>query len=131
PYVPPVQSWHDLPHSFPKMNLSRLKRRDAMFFATALFFVVAVLDRATSNALSLAAFYLFPILLVAWNCGRGWGLVFAVAAVGTQVVQATPQETPYLKPAHLYIAYASVLFEYVIVVVLTGMLRKLYNQERL
>lgn len=112
------------------MNLFRLKRRDAIFLGTALFLVVAVLDRATSYALSLAAFYLFPILLLAWNCGRGWGLVFAVGAVGTQVVQAMLQESPYVKPIHLYMAYANVLLEYVIVVVLTGMLRKLYNQER-
>jgi diguanylate cyclase (GGDEF)-like protein len=112
------------------MNLFRLKRRDAMFFGTALFLMVAVLDRATSNALSLAAFYLFPILLVAWNCGRGWGLVFAVAAVGTQVVPAMLQGTPPIKPVQLYIAHANVLLEYVIAVVLTGMLRKLYNQER-
>jgi diguanylate cyclase (GGDEF)-like protein len=112
------------------MNLFRLKRRDAMVLGTALFLLVAVLDWATSNALSLAAFYLFPILLVAWNCGRGWGLVFAVAAVGTQVVQAMPQGTPSIKPVQLYIAHASVLLEYVITVVLTGMLRKLYNQER-
>jgi predicted signal transduction protein with EAL and GGDEF domain len=112
------------------MNLFRLKRRAAMSFGTTLFFAVAVLDWATSNALSLASFYLFPILLVTWNCGRGWGLVFAVAAVGTQVVQAMPQVTPDIKPVHLYIAHANVLLEYVIVVVLTGMLRKLYNQER-
>jgi diguanylate cyclase (GGDEF)-like protein len=113
------------------MNLFRLKRRDAMLFGTALFVTVAALDRATSNALSLAAFYLFPILLVAWNCGRGWGLVFAVASVAAAVAQATLQENPYVKPVHLYIAYANVLLEYVIAVLLTGMLRKLYNQERL
>jgi diguanylate cyclase (GGDEF)-like protein len=112
------------------MNLFRLKRRDAMFFGIALFFVVAVLDRATSNAMSLAAFYLFPILLVAWNCGRGWGLVFAVGAVGIQIMQAIPHESAYVKPINLYIAYANVLLEYVIVVVLSGMLRKLYQQER-
>jgi diguanylate cyclase (GGDEF)-like protein len=56
--------------------------------------------------------------------------VFAVAALGTQVGQAMLQESPYVKPIHLYIAYANVLLEYVIAVVLTGMLRKLYNQER-
>src|ERR1700737_2694105 len=112
------------------MNPFRLKRRDAIFFGMALFLAVAVLDRATSNALSLAAFYLFPILLVAWNCGRGWGRVFAVGAVGTQVVQAMLQENPYAKPIYLYIAYANVLLEYVIVVVLTGMSRKLSNKAR-
>ena len=83
------------------MNLFRLKRRDAILSGAALFLVVAALDWATSNALSLAAFYLFPILLVAWNCGRGWGLVFAVAAVGTQVMQATVPETSYIKPLRL------------------------------
>jgi diguanylate cyclase (GGDEF)-like protein len=112
------------------MNVFRLRRRDAMLLGTALFVAVAVLDRATSNALSLAAFYLFPILIVAWNCGRAWGLVFAVASVGAEVAQATLLESPNLKPLHLYIAYANVLLEYLIVVVLTHMLRSLYEQER-
>ncbi len=101
-----------------------------MFLGAALVFVVAALDHATSNALSLAAFYLFPILLVGRNCGRGWALVFAVASIAAEVAQATLQEIPYLKPTHLYIAYANVLLEYLIVVLLTGMLRKLYEQER-
>src|SRR6202158_5040107 len=112
------------------MNLFRLKRRDAMFLGTALFVAVAVLDWATSNGLSVAAFYLFPILLVAWNCGRGWGLVLAVGSVATAVAQAMLQGSSDIKPIHLYIAYANVLLEYVIAVLLTGMLRKLYNQER-
>jgi len=112
------------------MILFRLKRRDAMLYGTALFLMVAVLDRATSSTLSLAAFYLFPILLVAWNCGRVWGLVFAIASVGTEVAQAALQASPYLRPVHLYVAYANVLLEYLIAVVLTGMLRSLYEQER-
>ena len=115
---------------FSKMNLFRLKQRDAMFLGTALFVAVAVLDWATSNGLSVAAFYLFPILLVAWNCGRGWGLVLAVGSVATAVAQAMLNGSSYIKPIHLYIAYANVLLEYVIAVLLTGMLRKLYNQER-
>ncbi len=121
---------HPTPGWIRKMDLFRLRYRDAVFLGTALFFVVAALDHATSNALSLAAFYLFPILLVAWNCGRAWGLVFAVASIAAEVAQATLQEAPYLRPMHLYIAYANVLLEYLIVVLLTGMLRKLYQQER-
>ena len=111
------------------MNLFRLKRRDAVLLGTALFVAVAVLDWATSNALSVAVFYLLPILLVAWNCGRGWGLLFAVGSVATAVAQAMPQSS-YIKPIHLYISHGNVLLAYVIAVLLTGMLRKLYNQER-
>jgi len=121
---------HEMPRFFPK-NLFRLKRRDAMLLGTALFVVIAVLDWATGNAISLSAFYMFPILLVAWNCGRGWGLVFAAAAVATVVLQGSPLESLRNKPIHVYLAYASVLLVYVIAVVLTAMLRKLYNQERL
>lgn len=113
-----------------KMDLFRLKSRDALLLGAVLFFAVALLDRATSSALSLAAFYLFPILLIAWNCGRAWGVVFAVASVAAEVAQASLQESPYLKPMHLSIAYANVLLEYLIVVLLTGMLHKLYEQER-
>ncbi len=101
-----------------------------MLMGTALIVAVALLDRAMSNVLSVAAFYLFPILLVAWNCGRAWGLVFAIASVAAEVAPASLLESPYLKPMHLYIAYANVLLEYLIVVMLTGMLRKIYEQER-
>jgi diguanylate cyclase (GGDEF)-like protein len=119
-----------MPHSFRK-NLFRLKRRDALLLGTALFVAVAIFDWATANALSLSAFYLFPILLVAWNCGRGWGLVFAVAAVTAAVAQGSLLEPRHNKPIQVYIAHASVLLEYVIAVLLTAILRKLYNQERL
>jgi len=117
--------------SLPQKNLFRLKRRDAMLLGTALFVAVAIFDWATANALSLSAFYLFPILLVAWNCGRGWGLLFAVAAVATAIAQGSLLEPRYHKPIQVYIGHASVLLEYLIAVLLTGMLRKLYNQERL
>jgi hypothetical protein len=97
-----------MPPSFPK-NLFRLKRRDAMLLGTALFVVIAVLDWATANAHAFSAFYLFPILLVAWNCGRG-GLLFAVAAVATVVATGSATEVPRDKPIHL-VAHASVLVE--------------------
>ena len=119
-----------MPRSSPQMNLFRLKRRDAILLGMALFVAVAVLDWATSNALSVAVFYLLPILLVAWNCGRGWGLLFAVGSVATAVEQAMLQGSSTIRPIHLYISYGNVLLAYVIAVLLTGMLRKLYNQER-
>src|SRR5205814_10458614 len=88
----------EMPRVSPKMNPFRLKRRDALLIGTALFIAITVLDRATANALSLAAFYLFPILLVAWNCGRGWGILFALTAVGTALSPAPMQQSAPMTP---------------------------------
>src|SRR6266571_2718076 len=113
-----------------KVNVFRLKRRDALLLGTVMFLGVAVLDRLTTDEFSLTALYLFPVLLIAWNCGRSWGLVFAILSVAVQSGQTPLNANLYSKAAYLYIAYANVFFEYTIVVVLTSMLRKIYEQER-
>ena len=113
-----------------KVNVFRLKRRDALLLGTVMFLGVAVLDRLTTDEFSLTAFYLFPVLLIAWNCGRSWGLIFAILSVAAQSGQTPLNANLYSKAAYLYIAYANVFFEYAIVVVLTSMLRKIYEQER-
>jgi diguanylate cyclase (GGDEF)-like protein len=113
-----------------KVNVFRLKRRDALLLGTAMFLGVAVLDRLTTDEFSLTALYLFPVLLIAWNCGQGWGLIFAILSVAAQSGQTPLNANLYSKAAYLYIAYANVFFEYAIVVVLTSMLRKIYEQER-
>ena len=119
-----------MPHASSKINVFRLKRRDALVIGAAMFIGVATIDRLTSDEFSLTAFYLFPVLLIAWNCGRTWGLVFAILSVVAQSGQTPLDASNYTKGVYLYIAYANVFFEYAIVVVLTSMLRKIYEQER-
>jgi signal transduction histidine kinase len=53
-----------------------------VLFVTA----VGMIDVAASLDVSLAPFYLMPVLLVTWNVGRTWGIVVAgLAAVATQL----------------------------------------------
>src|ERR1700693_991234 len=113
-----------------RWDVFRLKLRDALLVGLGLYLSVAVIDRATSDEFSLTAFYLFPVLLVAWNCGRRWGFVFALLSVAAQSGEATLNASLYSRTLYLYVAYANVFLVYAIVVVLTSMLRKLYEQER-
>ena len=113
-----------------RWNVFRLKLRDALLVGLGLYLSVAVIDRATSDEFSLTAFYLFPVLLVAWNCGRRWGFVFALLSVAAQSGEATLNASLYSRTLYLYVAYANVFLVYAIVVVLTSMLRKIYEQER-
>jgi signal transduction histidine kinase len=47
---------------------------------------VAVVDNATGQSVSLAPFYLMPVLLVTWNAGRAWGITTAgLATVSSQL----------------------------------------------
>ena len=113
-----------------KWSAFRLKRREALLLGLSLYLSIAVIDRATSDEFSLAGFYLFPVLLVAWNCGSRWGVVFALLSVAAQSGEATLNAGLYSRTVYLYFAYANVFLEYIIVVVLTSMLRKIFEQER-
>jgi diguanylate cyclase (GGDEF)-like protein len=119
-----------MPGSSLATNAFRLKCRDALAWGVLLVVVIAALEWMTGNEFSLASFYLFPILLVAWNCGRVWGSALALAAVGAQVAQALLQGSMHFKPVHPYIALANAGLEYVIAVWLIGMLRRLFELER-
>src|SRR5437763_13591627 len=117
-----------MPLASSSMNVLRLKHRDALVLGIATFLGVFALDRLTTDEFSLTAFYLLPVLLIAWNCGRSWGLIFAILSVAAQSGQTPLNANLYSKAVYLYIAYANVFFEYAIVVVLTSMLRKIYEQ---
>jgi signal transduction histidine kinase len=53
-----------------------------VLFVTA----VGMVDVSASLDVSLAPFYLMPVLLVTWNVGRTWGIIVAgLAAVATQL----------------------------------------------
>lgn len=48
--------------------------------------VIAMIDHLTGPEVSLAPFYLMPVLLVTWNCGRVWGIATGgLATIATQV----------------------------------------------
>jgi len=119
-----------MPRASSSMNVLHLKHRDALVLGIAMFLGVFALDRLTSDEFSLTAFYLLPVLLISWNCGRSWGLAFAILSVAAQSGQTPLNASQYTKAVYLYIAYANEFLEYVIMVMLTGVLRRIYEQER-
>src|SRR6266700_3785381 len=119
-----------MPLASSRVNVFRLKHRDALVLGIATFLGVFALDRLTSDEFSLTALYLLPVLLISWNCGRSWGLAFAILSVAAQSGQTPLNASQYTRAVYLYIAYANEFLEYVIMVVLTGVLRRIYEQER-
>jgi diguanylate cyclase (GGDEF)-like protein len=119
-----------MPRASSSMNVLHLKHRDALVLGIATFLGVFALDRLTSDEFSLTALYLLPVLLIGWNSGRSWGLAFAILSVAAQGGQTPLNASHYTKALYLYIAYANVFLEYVIMVMLTGVLRTIYEQER-
>ena len=47
---------------------------------TALTALVFAFDVATGSEFTVSLFYLVPVALVTWRTGRGWGIVFSIAA---------------------------------------------------
>jgi len=101
-----------------------------LLVAVLLLVATATLDAITTSELSLAAIYLFPILIATWNCGPRWGAAFALASCLNQfllgVVQGHPQSTLF------YFAMVNVnrTITYLLFVYLANQLRRLYDDER-
>ena len=89
-------------------------RPPAYVLLVAIAFVVAVglADHALGPAISLAPFYVLPILIATWNLGRAWGfLVAGLAAIAMQVADVHAFETDVLVPSwNALIWYAVFLF---------------------
>jgi signal transduction histidine kinase len=61
---------------------------------------VGVVDHLTGPSVSLAPFYLMPVLLVTWNAGRAWGIATAgLATLTAQMADVTGAPTNGLVPS--------------------------------
>jgi signal transduction histidine kinase len=61
---------------------------------------VGVVDHLTGPSVSLAPFYLMPVLLVTWNAGRAWGIATAgLATLTSQMADVTASTTNGLVPS--------------------------------
>jgi diguanylate cyclase (GGDEF)-like protein len=90
----------------------------------------AALDYVTSYDVSLAFLYLFAILMVSWNRGIVWGLVFVLISIACQIAMGLVQGHPYSSLSYFYQAQANLLFEYCVAVFLMSQLRNLFERER-
>ncbi len=61
--------------------------------AIASVVVVGLIDRSTGSEVSLAPFYLMPVLLVAWNLGRGSGMAIAALSTVSKTWADWPHDT--------------------------------------
>ena len=91
-----------------------LGRPPAYVLAVAVLFVVGVgaADSMIGPDVSIAPFYVLPILIATWNLGRAWGfLVAGLAAVAMQLADVRSVETNVLVPSwNALVWYAVFLF---------------------
>jgi signal transduction histidine kinase len=89
-------------------------RPPAYVLAVAVLFVVGVgaADSMIGPDVSIAPFYVLPILIATWNLGRAWGfLVAGLAAVAMQLADVRSVETNVLVPSwNALVWYAVFLF---------------------
>jgi signal transduction histidine kinase len=89
-------------------------RPPAYVLAVAVLFVVGVgaADTMIGPDVSIAPFYVLPILIATWNLGRAWGfLVAGLAAVAMQLADVRSVETNVLVPSwNALVWYAVFLF---------------------
>jgi len=89
-------------------------RPPAYVLAVAVLFVVGVgaADSMIGPDVSIAPFYVLPILIATWNLGRAWGfLVAGLAAVAMQLAHVRSVETNVLVPSwNALVWYAVFLF---------------------
>jgi signal transduction histidine kinase len=89
-------------------------RPPAYVLAVAVLFVVGVgvADSLIGPDVSIAPFYVLPILIATWNLGRAWGfLVAGLAAVAMQLADVRSVETNVLAPSwNALVWYAVFLF---------------------
>jgi len=90
----------------------------------------AIFDYATAVEISASAFYLFAILVASWNCGAGWGFVFAVFSFAFQTTLGLVQGHPFSSNLYFLYAQGNILLEYGVAVFLTAQLRRLFERER-
>jgi diguanylate cyclase (GGDEF)-like protein len=113
-----------------KVNIRAIGRRGSLAIATALFVLVCATDYITTYELALTPFYLFIVVLVAWECGWKWGLVFAGLSFATVVLQGEWGEQPYSEPVYFYIENANRLISYLVALVLAARLKNRHEAER-
>lgn len=114
-----------------RINIFVLSRPAALFIGFAVISAIIVIDNLTTYELSFTPFYLFTVLLVTWNCGRRWGLVFAMLAFAAPVVIGANFGNPYTERVYFYLDNANRLISYVVALLLTAQLRKQHEHEKI
>jgi diguanylate cyclase (GGDEF)-like protein len=113
--------------------LERLYRLDpalAIIASGLLLALIVTIDYVSGAEISLATFYLLPILLVGWNCGFAWGLGFVALSLAAQAVLGALQGYPYSTSFYFGVALANRTITYLIALLLIWRLRAFHDRER-
>src|SRR4051795_4862884 len=112
------------------VNFYVLGRPAALALGFALYVLIVITDYLTTYELTLSPFYLFVILVVTWNCGLLWGLVFCILSFGAPLIIGDFEGSPYSQQIYFYIDNANRLVSYLVALGLTNQLKSQHEHER-
>lgn len=113
-----------------RFDVFSITKRTAFLLGTAIFLLVVLVDYSTTYELGLTPFYLFIVLLVTWNCGWHFGLMFATLSFAAPILIGDVAGYPYSEPIYFYIDNANRLISYVVALVLTSQLKRQHEREK-
>ena len=89
---------------------------------------IVIVDWITSYELDLSPFYLLVIVLVTWNCGWVWGLVFALLTFANQIAIGLVIGHPFSERVYFLVDNFNKLFSYLLAIGLVAWLKALYRR---
>jgi len=104
--------------------------RESLLLAAALLGAVTSLDALTSWELGFAAFYVLPLLLATWAKGVRWGILVAFLCAGIWYTVDRISGHPYSQEFFRIWDGLNHLLAYLVVAVITGILRGTLLKER-
>lgn len=113
-----------------KVNFYVLGRPTALALGAGLYVLIVIADYLTTYELTLSPFYLFVILLITWNCGLAWGLVFCILSFAAPLAIGDFEGSPYSQRIYFYIDNANRLVSYLVALALTAQLKSQHEHER-
>ena len=86
--------------------------------------IIAIADDLTGKKLSLAAFYLYPIILATWRGGRAWGMAVSICATALVAVVAAHVGNPFSSLFYFCLFVGSILLSFMVVTESVAQLRR-------
>ncbi len=90
-------------------------RRNALVLAWIAVIGITVADDLTGKTLSLAACYLYPIILASWRGGRFWGFTVSVCSAVLVVLVAAHVGNPFSSALYFWIYVGSIVTSFIVV----------------
>jgi diguanylate cyclase (GGDEF)-like protein len=119
-----------MPRGSTRVNFYVLGTPTALALGFALYVLIVIMDYLTTYELTLSPFYQFVILVVTWNCGLVWGLVFCMLSFGAPLIIGDFEGSPYSQQIYFYIDNANRLVSYLVALGLTAQLKAQHEHER-